>query len=103
MPGHTPVHVTCTGLSGSSAPFGVTWCLLVLTTETQMAEGRGLARAAHLLSPETHLDRAVAQEVQIHVLSEQVTFGVGGVELLTSHEKVRGKVVSCVEKEGSCR
>jgi hypothetical protein len=48
--------------------------------------------------PKTHLDWAAAQEVQIHVLSKEVTFRVGGVKFLTSHEEVRSKVVSCLKK-----
>lgn len=43
---------------------------------------------------ETHLDWAIAQEVQIHVFSKEVTFRVGGVKLLTSHEKMCSKIVS---------
>ena len=49
--------------------------------------------------PETHLDRAIAQEVQVHVLSKEVTFRVRGVEFLTSHEKVRCEVVSWLKKK----
>lgn len=65
-----------------------------------IVEGRHLAPAAHVPSPTmTHLDRAIAQEIQIHVFSKEVTFRVGGVEFLTSHEKVRGKVVSWLKKE----
>lgn len=47
---------------------------------------------------ETYLDWAITQEVQIHVLSKEVTFRVGGVKFLTSHEKVRSKVVSWFKK-----
>lgn len=47
----------------------------------------------------THLDWAIAQEIQIHVFSKEVTFRVGGVKFLASHEKVRGKVVSWLKKE----
>lgn len=84
-------HITCTRPDDTSAPFGETQCLLT---------ARGLATTAHVPSPtETHLDWAIAQEVQIHVLSKEVTFRVGGVEFLTSHEKVGGKVVSWLKKE----
>ena len=86
-------HITCTHPDGTSASFGETRCRCLLAA-------RGLATTAHVPSPtETHLDRAIAQEVQIHVLSKEVTFRVGGVEFLTSHEKVGGKVVSWLKKE----
>ena len=56
--------------------------------------------AAHVPSPhETHLDWAIAQEVQVHVLSKEVTFRVGGIEFLTSHEKVRCEVVSWLKRK----
>lgn len=47
----------------------------------------------------THLYWTIAQEIQIHVFSKEVTFRVGSVKFLASHEKVRGKVVSWLRKE----
>lgn len=83
----------CTHPVCSSALFGVTQCSLILAPETLRAG------TTHVPSPvETYLDWAIAQEVQIHVLSKEVTFRVGGVKFLTSHEKVRSKVVSWFKK-----
>lgn len=39
-------------------------------------------------------DRAAAQEVQVTVLPKQVTLWMAGFELLSTHDKVAGKVTA---------
>lgn len=80
-----------------SIPSWVTWCLLVLTAGQRQPSHN--SPQPQVLPTKTHLDGATAQEVQVHVLSKEVTFRVGSVKLLSSHEKVRSKVVSCLKKE----
>ena len=43
----------------------------------------------------TYRHRSDSQEVKVSVLPKQVTFWVGGVKLLSSHDEMTGKVTSC--------
>lgn len=40
-----------------------------------------------------YLHWTVSEEIEIHVLTEQITFRVRGVKLLSSHEEVTRKVI----------
>lgn len=41
-----------------------------------------------------YLHRSVAKEVQVHVFPKQISLRMRGVELLPTHKKVTGKIVS---------
>lgn len=43
----------------------------------------------------TYRHRSGPQEVQVRVLPKQVTFWMGGIKLLPTHDEMAGKVTSC--------
>lgn len=49
-----------------------------------------------MLWPYRH--RSGPQEVQVCVFPKQVTFWVGGVKLLPTHDEMAGEVTPCKEK-----